>query len=96
LVGSLPKTVRAVRVSQTMRQDFVTSADALGLWDSESSSIIIRRDQLRSLDAFAGVLLHEVAHSRTGYDDITREFENELTRLLGVVARRQSPRRLGL
>jgi hypothetical protein len=46
----------------------------------------IRRDQLKSLDAFAGVLLHEIAHARSGCDDVTREFENELTELLGVAA----------
>lgn len=88
LVGGLPKKVLAVRLSQTMRRDFNTGTDALGLWDSESSSIVIRRDQLGSVDAFAGVLLHEIAHARTGHDDVTREFENELTELLGIVATR--------
>jgi hypothetical protein len=86
LIGGLPKHVRKVRVSQTMRQDFLSGVDALGLWDSQSSSIVIRRDQLRSLEHFAGTLLHEFAHARTGYDDVTREFEGELTTLLGVTA----------
>lgn len=86
LVGGLPTKVKAVRVSKTMRQDFVSGADALGLWDLETSSIVIRRDQLGALDSFAGVLLHEIAHARSGHDDVTREFENELTELLGVTA----------
>jgi hypothetical protein len=86
LVGGLPKHVRTVRVSQTMRQDFITGGDVLGLWDPESASIVIRRDQLKSLDCLAGTLLHELAHARTGHDDVTREFENELTALLGMAA----------
>jgi hypothetical protein len=86
LIGGLPRHVRAIRVSQTMRQDFLNGTDALGLWDAASESIVVRRDQLKSLRAFAGTLLHELAHARTGHDDVTREFEDELTTLLGVTA----------
>jgi hypothetical protein len=86
LVGGLPAKVKAIRVSKTMRQDFISGTDAVGLWDGETASIVIRYDQLKSLDAFAGVLLHEIAHARSGHDDVTREFENELTELLGIVA----------
>ncbi|HTZ67386.1 MAG TPA: ATP-binding protein [Roseiarcus sp.] len=86
LVGGLPRHVKAIRVSRTMRPDFSTGTDALGLWDPETSSIVIRRDQLGSLRKFAGVLLHEVAHARGGHDDVTREFENDLTDLLGQTA----------
>ncbi|HEV2303254.1 MAG TPA: ATP-binding protein [Stellaceae bacterium] len=84
LVGGVPRQVRAVRVSQTMRQDFLRGTDALGLWDPESASIVIRRDQLRCLELFAGTLLHELAHARTGHTDVTREFEDDLTTLLGI------------
>ena len=86
LVGGLPKKIRAIRISKTMRQDFLSGVDALGLWDAETESIVIRRDQLKTLKAFAGTLLHELAHARTGHDDVTREFEVELTSLLGGVA----------
>lgn len=86
LVGGVPTKVKEIRVSKTMRQEFVSGTDAVGLWDAETASIVIRRDQLKSLDAFAGVLLHEIAHARSGCDDVTREFENELTELLGVTA----------
>lgn len=46
----------------------------------------IRRDQLKSLPDFGGVLLHEVAHARSGHGDVTRGFETELTELLGVAS----------
>ena len=86
LVGGLPRHVQDIRVSETMRQDFVSGCDALGLWDPETNCIVIRRDQLRSLDLFAGVLLHEIAHARSGHGDVTREFEDELTEIIGVTA----------
>ena len=49
LVGGLPEQVKDIRISQTMRMDFSTGNDALGLWDPATSSIVVRRDQLRTL-----------------------------------------------
>jgi hypothetical protein len=86
LVGGLPKSVREIKISETMRPDFLSGNEAEGLWDPASSSIIILRSQLDSLASFAGTLLHEIAHARSGYDDVTRDFENELTDMLGQVA----------
>ena len=74
LVGGLPTKVSSISISRTMRKDFSAGVDALGLWDGETASIVIRRDQLRSLEDFAGVLLHEVAHAKSGYSDVTRDF----------------------
>jgi len=86
LVGGLPKKVREIKVSETMRPDFLSGNTTKGLWDPESASIIILRAELKALRAFAGTLLHEIAHARSGFDDVTRNFENELTDMLGVVA----------
>jgi hypothetical protein len=86
LVGGLPNRVQQVKVSRTLRPDFLTGSETQGLWDPTSGNIIIKRSQLGALSNFAGTLLHEVAHARTGYGDVSREFENELTRMLGTVA----------
>lgn len=86
LVGGLPDHVADIRISRTMRLDFVSGSDALGLWDPGSQSIVIRRDQLGSLTDFAGTLLHEVAHARSGFGDVNRDFENALTRFRGAAA----------
>lgn len=83
LIGGFPQAVREVRISETMRPDFRGARDAVGLWESDEKRIIIKRSQLRSLEIFAGTLLHELTHARTGYDDVTREFEEELTVALG-------------
>ena len=86
MVGGLTKKVREVKISETMRPDFFSGNMTSGLWDPVSGSIIILRSQLKSLRDFAGTLLHEVAHAKSGYDDVTRDFENELTHMLGDVA----------
>jgi hypothetical protein len=83
IAGGLPGHVAGVRVSNTMRIDFSSGSDALGLWDPETRAIVIRRDQLSSTENFAGTLLHEIVHAKTGYPDITREFECALTELMG-------------
>lgn len=88
LVGGLPRSVREIRISQTMRPEFFSNRDMQGLWESAKGRIIIKRSELGSLEAFAGTLLHEITHATTGSDDITREFENGLTTALGKAAAR--------
>jgi hypothetical protein len=96
LVGGLPTKVREVRISETMRPDFMTTDEVGGLWDPSSSSIVIKRTQLRTLSTFAGTLLHEIAHAKSGFGDVTRDFESELTRMLGLLAALQHTPRKGM
>lgn len=86
LVGGVPKKVQEFKISETMRQDFLTGVEIQGVWDPSEGWIIIKRSQLSCLRDFAGTLLHEIAHAKTGYEDVSREFENELTDMLGAVA----------
>ena len=58
----------------------------VGLWDSKSRIIWIKRSQLRSLSAFAGTLIHECTHAATRYGDVSRNFETALTDNLGKMA----------
>ena len=85
-VGGWPVAVREVRVTTTMRPSQDGRSDALGLWEQADGLIVIRRDQLRSLADFAGTLLHEITHARTGASDISREFESALTDVIGRLA----------
>jgi hypothetical protein len=86
LVGGFPAGVKEIRISETMRPDFTKMQDAVGLWEFENGRIVIKRSQLRSLETFGGTLLHELTYARTGYDDVTREFEEGLTVALGKVS----------
>jgi hypothetical protein len=78
--------VEEIRVSETIRMT-ERGEMANGVWNREERRIVIRRQQLNSLRAFASTLLHEVAHPRSGgASDLTRRFEDALTGLLGEVA----------
>lgn len=83
LFGEVPKKVKEIRISSTMRKDFFDEAETLGCWDQKTSSIVLARKTLRSLSEYSGTLIHELIHAKTGHDDVTREFENSLTEKIG-------------
>ena len=83
--GGQPRQVMAIRVSNTMRPDLMFGNRATGCWDPETQSIVIWRPQLRSVAQFSGTLLHELVHAKSGYLDVSRDFESALTELLGRV-----------
>jgi hypothetical protein len=93
-IGGRPPSVREVRISETMRLDPSGSGETLGLWEGATGRIIVKRSMLSSLANYAGILLHEAAHARSGAPDVTRLFEQELTELLGVVAAHALERQL--
>jgi hypothetical protein len=88
LRGGQPKQVREILISETMRIGASGYAEAAGLWEPKEGRIVIKRDQLGSLQAFAGTLLHEVAHAVSGTPDISAGFEDALTAETGRVASR--------
>lgn len=85
LVGGRCGAVREIRISQNIRPD-AYGFQAAGLWSPDQGHIVIRRDQLQSLSAYAGTLLHEATHAATGHSDVSRDFEISLTHYLGRVA----------
>jgi hypothetical protein len=74
-----------VLISETMRLSQVGDP-VLGVWEAADHRIVIRRDQLNDLARYAGTLLHEIGHMVSGTSDGTLDFENELSRLLGMTA----------
>jgi len=86
LVGGLPKNVKKIMISETMRLETMSYMEATGLWEPVEERIIIKRSRLRSLKEYAATLLHEIAHAKSGTSDISREFEDELTSLLGEIS----------
>ena len=83
MYGGLPDTVKSIRISNMMRPDLIGGSQTLGCWDAATSSIVIWRNQLRSVSATAGVLIHEMVHAKTGFSDVTRDFETALTDVIG-------------
>ncbi len=86
LVGGMPKNVKKIMISETMRLENMGYGEATGVWEPHNQRIIVKRDQLKELKLYAGTLLHEVAHAKSGASDVSREFENELTELIGTVS----------
>lgn len=70
-----------ILISETIQPD-VFGNETLGICDG--SKIIIKRSVLTN-DDFCAILLHEIAHYESGYTDNTRDFENELTNMLGIL-----------
>ena len=88
LIGGLPENVRKIMISETMRMETASYSEATGLWEAAEQRIIIKRSQLRSLREYAATLLHEIAHAKSGFGDVNREFELVLTEFLGRTATR--------
>jgi hypothetical protein len=86
LIGGKPQVVKSVKISETMRRDPLSFLELDGIWDPKSQTIIVKRSALKTLEKYAGTLLHETAHATSGTRDVTREFESELTECLGIVA----------
>lgn len=86
LIGGKPTKVKEILISETMRLETQGYDEARGVWEEHEKRIIIKRDQFKDLVSFAGTLLHETAHAISGASDITIEFENELTQLLGKLS----------
>lgn len=86
LIGR-PANVKRIRISETMDEGF-GAACTVGLWRSSEGEIIVRRSELKSLESFAGTILHEVVHATSGMPDVNRTFELELTSVIGRLAAR--------
>ncbi|GAG33119.1 unnamed protein product, partial [marine sediment metagenome] len=86
LIGGKPKNVKRILISETMRLETEGYSEASGIWEENNQRIIIKRTQLKSLKDYAGTFLHEIAHARSGESDVSKEFENELTLLLGIIS----------
>lgn len=86
LRGGRPPNVRSILISTTMRLGTSGYAEATGLWEPKEHRIVIKREELGSLDSYAGTLLHEVAHAASGTPDVSAGFEDALTAETGKVA----------
>ena len=74
-----------IKISKRLQPDF--PADSFGgVWDPCEELVVIRRDMLSDPETFCGVLIHELTHADTGYDDIERSFETALTKWIGHFA----------
>jgi hypothetical protein len=85
LIDGKPRIVRDIKISTTMRKDFFSEGETVGVWEPNTGSIIILRKMLNSIKDYAGTLIHEAIHAKSGMGDISKNFEHELTVAIGQV-----------
>ncbi len=84
-IGGYPEGVAYPKIVESIMYEDNNKV-TLGCYDLVSREIFINRLTLNSAEMFLGVLLHEIAHAKTEAYDITKEFEDELTNLLGYIS----------
>lgn len=85
LIGGKPKIVYEIKISETLRVG-TSVCGVAGQWHPNERQIIIKRNQLSDLSSFAGTLLHEIAHAKSGCPDVDGGFELELSAFLGRIS----------
>lgn len=83
---SCPEYLNKLKISEviTPNQSFNTT---LGVYDINKDLIIVKRSQLENAEDFLGTLIHELIHALTGTTDVTRDFEIELTKVIGNLSK---------
>lgn len=82
IISGKPTQVREIQITEKI-YDSEFYYETVGLWQPEEYRILIKRKQLRSISEYAGTLLHEYAHAKSGAGDVNRDFESELTSIIG-------------
>ena len=85
LIGGKPSVVKSIRIVDQIYESEIFF-QTVGLWMKEDGSILVKRNQLKDLKSYAGTLLHECGHAMCGADDVSRDFEKQLTNIIGIIA----------
>lgn len=83
-IGGKPINVDSIEIVGKI-YDSEYFSETVGLWDSTHRRILIKRKQLKSLKRYSITLLHECAHALSGFGDVSRGFEEELTNIIGAI-----------
>ena len=84
VIGGKPSNVKEIEIVDKIYESELFS-ETVGLWISDEGRILIKKKQLEELSKYAGTLLHECGHAISGAGDVTRDFEAELTNIIGVL-----------
>ena len=87
LIGGKPRNVKCIQIVEKkyMNQRFF-EMKLLDCGNRKRIVFLIKRNQLNELNSYAGTLLHECAHAISGASDVSRDFETELTNVIGCIA----------
>lgn len=74
-----------IMISEVLRPSFSGNTSS-GIWDKALQKIIIKRDQLVSNELFLSSLIPLIIQAMNNVSIISRDFENELARIIGILA----------
>lgn len=80
-----PSIVKEIQIVDKIYESEIFS-ETVGLWIPAEGRVLTKRKQLEELSKYAGTLLHECGHAISGAGDVSRDFEAELTDIIGVLA----------
>lgn len=84
-IGGLPDNVKRIQLAELISFDKTTSC-IYGVFRPMHKDIVISRHLLNRPEAFLATLCHELAHAKSNANDATREFEDELSNMLGYIS----------
>lgn len=84
LIGGKPSNITDIQIVDKIYESEIFS-ETVGLWIPSEGCVLIKRNQLRELKSYAGTLLHECGHAISGEGDVSRDFEAELTDIIGIL-----------
>ncbi len=84
-MGGLPDNVRQIHLAEMVEfEQEDTCID--GVFRPKHNDIVISRHLLTRPEAFLATLCHELAHAKSEAGDVTKEFEDELSNMLGYIS----------
>lgn len=83
LINKKIRKLPEIKISNTMQKNLSTLKQTYGVY--RDNKIIIKREILKNKKLFISVLLHEIAHFLSKASDMTIEFENKLTEMIGII-----------
>lgn len=84
-IGGLPDNVRQIYLAEMIELEQVDTC-IYGVFRPKHNDIVISRHLLTRPEAFLATLCHELAHAKSEADDVTKEFEDELSNMLGYIS----------
>ena len=83
-IGGLPDNVKQIQLAELISFKETRSC-VYGVFRPLHNDIIISRPLLNRSEAFLATLCHELAHAKSNADDVTKEFEEELSHMLRYI-----------
>ena len=84
-IGGLPDNVRHIYLAEMVEFEQEDTC-IYGVFRPMHNDIVISRHLLVRPEAFLATLCHELAHAKSEADDVTKEFEDELSNMLGYIS----------